>query len=155
MHSLSNTTSLKLQTEWRMSYELKAANCTPRYLYQKKVIIVRLELMTFTLQHDSPPMRLRWRTQDFMLQHDALPHQKKTKRSSLCEARTHDLHVIAQHSTTRGGLGAKGNKLFTSHKRTSWGHDYVELAQAHPNYIRPKKFQWILLCPTDLRISLQ
>jgi len=30
MHSLSNTTNLKLQAERRMSYELETANCTPQ-----------------------------------------------------------------------------------------------------------------------------
>jgi len=50
MYSLTNTTNLKLQTEWRMSYDLKTANYTPQYLSKKKkkVVFVRLELPTFS-----------------------------------------------------------------------------------------------------------
>jgi len=37
-----------------MSYKLQTANCTPQYLSKNKVVFVRLELKTFTLQHHSP-----------------------------------------------------------------------------------------------------
>ena len=81
MYSLSNTTNLKLQIERRMSYKLETANCTPQYLSKKMVVFVRLELTTWTfsacLQYLSP------------------------KKSCLCEVRTHDIHVIAWHSTTQ------------------------------------------------------
>ena len=65
---------------------------------------------------------------------------RKRKRSRHCEARTHDIHVIARRCTTRKlppppyttGDQKLTNKLLTAHKRTSWEHDYVGLAQAPP-----------------------
>jgi len=44
-----------------MSYKLETANCTPQYLSKKKIVVfVRLELMTFTLKHDTLLTRLCW-----------------------------------------------------------------------------------------------
>ena len=64
-----------------------------------------------------------------------LYHTKKKEeegeRSCLCEARTQDLHIIAQHMKTAPYHGAR-SKLFNS-ERTSWEHYYVGLAQAHRN----------------------
>jgi len=63
------------------------------------------------------------------------------KRSRLCEAQTHDLHVTTWCSTTQKlprtyvPREPKANKLLTSHKRTSWEHDYVRLAQALPRNV--------------------
>ena len=53
------------------------------------------------------------------------------EKSYLCEARTHDIHIIARRSTTRKlppyttGNQKLTNELLTAHKRTSWEHDYV------------------------------
>ena len=58
------------------------------------------------------------------------------KRSCLCEAQAHNLHITTQCSTnteTAPYHRDQGHKLLKTHKRTSWEHDYVGLAQAHPN----------------------
>ena len=38
--------------------------------------------------------------------------------------------------------GQEANKLSRSHKQTSWEHNYVGLAQAHPKYAVRKEVNW-------------
>ena len=67
------------------------------------------------------------------------------KRSCLCEARTHDIHVstMLYHTETAPPVyhgGPKANKQAFNSAQTSWEHDYVGLAQVHPNY---EVYSWV------------
>ena len=66
---------------------------------KKKIVRVRLELPTLMLS----------------------ARNAKEKRSSPCEARTHDLQVIARETVPvpRGAKSRQTDKLLRAHKRTS------------------------------------
>jgi len=68
--------------------------------------------------------------------------KKQRERSCLCEPRTQDLPIIAQHTKTAPYHGAR-SKLFNS-KRTSWEHYYVGLLWKWSGARSGSPQQWLL-----------
>ena len=145
-----------------MSYELENANCTLQYISihkKRKIVFVRLELTTFTLQHDVLPETM---LNSFYLVFIALiiysqqvgifmkqPHSihnrfEKQKKSCPCEVKTHDLDVILQH------LSKKTEVVFNCEAQTHDLHIMLYHTETAPKPWQAKSKQPFNITQTNI-----